>query len=200
MLWGDWNHELIPNERERLQPYWRIKKLVHNLTCFINQLHQNNDFHITYRVFGECGGCMEHLWYFFGYCSSSNYPKYLGQMAIENWLNLRKNLPLTILTLSTGPIIFLMALLTVIQVQCPEIEMKVCLYNGLGLCSPSSLVSRCGMWWVPGGPQSWSPEWRESRCVRRWAMEKPPEPSNWVSTIITCLKKKNACQSEKWKI
>ena len=39
---------------------------------------------------------------------------------------------------------------------------------------------------LPSGPQSCNPEWSERRCVSLCAIEKPPDPSSCVSTIITC--------------
>ena len=58
---------------------------------------------------------------------------------------------------------------------------------GLGAWRPYMKRSIGGTWLVPNGPQSCRPDEYETRCVKRCAMEKPPAPSNWVNTIITCL-------------
>lgn len=66
--------------------------------------------------------------------------------------------------------------------------LNVChFYRGLGACKPSSVESRAGMCSVPVGPQSCRPACKATLWVSLCAMEKPPEPSSWVSTIITCL-------------
>lgn len=57
-----------------------------------------------------------------------------------------------------------------------------------GEWSPSTWGSISGQWHAFGGPQSCRPSEFARRWVKRWAIEKPPLPSNWVSTIITCLK------------
>lgn len=56
-----------------------------------------------------------------------------------------------------------------------------------GACKPWTF-SIGGQCVAPGGPQSCRPRELAKRWVRRWAMLKPPLPSNWVNTIITCLK------------
>ena len=63
--------------------------------------------------------------------------------------------------------------------------------SGRGECSPSTLLSRLGRCSTLEGAQSWRPGWVARRWVRRWAMENPPEPSNCVKTIITCLEVEN---------
>lgn len=55
-----------------------------------------------------------------------------------------------------------------------------------GACKPCTL-SMEGQCVAPGGPQSCKPRELAKRCVSRWAMLKPPLPSNWVRTMITCL-------------
>lgn len=58
---------------------------------------------------------------------------------------------------------------------------------GRGVCKPVTVEVSDGSWHSPGGPQSFNPPWEESRWMRRWAMAKPPLPSNWVKTSSTCL-------------
>lgn len=62
-----------------------------------------------------------------------------------------------------------------------------------GACKPCT-ASIDGQCVAPGGPQSCKLRELAKRCVKRCAMLKPPLPSNWVSTIITCLA---AFESEK---
>lgn len=57
-----------------------------------------------------------------------------------------------------------------------------------GECNPSTPSSTGGKWESSDGPQSWRPLEVANLWVNRWAIEKPPLPSNCVNTIITCLK------------
>lgn len=57
-----------------------------------------------------------------------------------------------------------------------------------GACRPCTVsIGGLCVWLTPNGPQSCNPREFARRCVNRWAILKPPLPSNCVSTIITCL-------------
>lgn len=73
--------------------------------------------------------------------------------------------------------------------SCPSSSLATMLVYVMkrGACKPCTF-SMGGQWVAPGGPQSWRPRELAKRWVRRWAILKPPLPSNCVNTIITCLK------------